>query len=180
VAPAIERDEGVGRGIEHEAGALLGLTQLARVVVKEAEQPRDQEPGDERRAHGEQPAHDDHVGVLDGQHHGVRDRQEGHLGERLDEWEEVERVERRPHVEQRVERGRPGVVIGEADDHRARGEHGVHVPVTQAVRAEPDARADDVRDPGEDDQRDVAHLVGVRERKRHQAKRRPGREEVGD
>ena len=59
----VERDEGVGRAVEHEprarlalaqlAGALLGLARLGAQVL---EQPRDQQAGDQRGAHREQPA----------------------------------------------------------------------------------------------------------------------------
>ena len=119
-AVAVERDEGVGSRVEHEPGARppTRSSSSARGRCSRRSSEEISRPATQRRAHREQPAHDGLSGSWIASTIAYDDRHERHLGERLDEREEVEGVERRPHVEQRVERGRARVVVREADDQR--------------------------------------------------------------
>ena len=106
--------------------------------LKRRSSERDQEAGEQRRADGEQPAHDRAVGILDRQHDRVRDGHDRHVGERLDRPEEVERVQRRPHVEQRVERATgPRSSSRGSRSAMPESEHRVDVPVADVLARSP-------------------------------------------
>ena len=180
VAVPVERDERVRCGVEHESGALLRIAELLRLRLEPAEQTRDEEARHDRRADGEQPPHDHHVRLLHGQRDAVRHGDGHHVRGRLTEREEVARIQHRPRVEQRVERGRARVVVGQAHDHRAGDEQRMDVPLPEPVRKRPDDRGDDVRERSQDYQRTVPHLVRVREDERQQRERRTRRVEVCD
>ena len=177
---AVERDEGVGSRVEHEPGARLRALEQLGAIAQPAQQRGDEQPGEQWGAHRQQPAHDRAVGGLDHEHDRVRDRHHHHVSERLDRPEEVEGVERRPHVEQRVERGRPRVVVREAHDQHAGDEHHVDVPVANVVAARPDHRGDQDRRRREQHQREVVHLVRVREHQGEQPEDRARPEQIGD
>jgi hypothetical protein len=184
---AVERDEGVGRAVEHEARTRLALPQLAPALRRLAllgaqpvEHARDQEARDQRRPHREQPPNRGAHRVLDRKHHRVGHADVADVGEREAEAEEVEGVQRRPRVEQRVERRRAGVVVREAEDGRAGGEDHVKLPFAHPVGLDVDQRGHEDGDGGEDVQLHVLHRLVVGQDERQQTERRPGYEQVGE
>ena len=137
---AVDRHEGVRRAVEHEARARLAALNRPSALLRgeplrpqAREQPRDQQAGDQRRAHGQQPAHDGAVRLDQDQHDRVAHRDQRHVGERDGQPEEVEGVQRRPRVEDRVEDRRLDEVVREGQDHRAAREEGVQLPRRDAV-----------------------------------------------
>ena len=122
-------DEAVAGAVDDQARALLARAQRALLAgaaldarAHLVQQARDQQPDHERRAEDEHEADRRVRRVVDAQHDPVRDPDEREVRERRRRREEVERVQRRPHVDQRVQRRLLGVVDDQAQQQRHRGE----------------------------------------------------------